>query len=180
MWMILDHQLKFDGGWMRQLNADDVHSGYVQGLNDPDVNSYLEVKRYTQTSKSVIDFVNSNRDSSNAVLFGVWQEGREFHSGTVRLHGIDTDHRIANIGVCLFDKATWGKKIGSKAIASATGLALDYLKIRWVEACVLEENLASQKAFIAAGYDWIYDIPGKYLREGKPTVVKVYAARMGA
>lgn len=165
---------------MRPLNLNDVHSGYVQGLNDPDVNRYLEVaKRSTQTLQSVIDFVKSNRDSSNGILWGVWQEGSKFHCGTVRLHGVDIHHRVANIGVCLFDKAAWGKHIGSKAIAAVTGWALDHLKLRWIEAGAYEENSASQKAFLAAGYDWIYDIPGKYLLEGKPTVVKIYAARMG-
>ncbi len=178
--MIPDTQLTFSGGYLRPLSPDDVHHGYVEGLNDPDVNRYLDgVKRSTQTTQSVVDFVKGNRDSSNCILWGIWQEGSEAHCGTVRLHGIDTYHGVALIGVCLFDKAAWGKRIGSKAIAVITRWAIDNLKLRWIEAGAFEENTSSQMAFLGAGYNWIYDIPGKYLLEGKPTVVKIYAARKG-
>lgn len=176
--MTPDNPLRFSGGWLRPLNLDDVHPGYVAGLNDPDVNRYLdEVKRSTQTLKSVSDFVRSNSDSPNCILWGIWLEGSKFHCGTVRLHGIDTHHGIALIGVCLFDKAVWGKRIGSKAISAVTKWALNRLKLRWIEAGAYDENLSSQKAFLAAGYDWICDIPGKHLFEGKPTVVKIFVAR---
>ena len=51
------------------------------------------------------------------------------------------------------------------------------VKIRWVEAGIYAENIASEKAFLSAGYKWIYDIPDKYLFEGSPTKVKIFAAR---
>lgn len=178
--MIPDTQLMFSGGHLRPLNPDDVHPEYVEGLNDPEVNRYLDVvKRSTQTMQSVIDFVKDNRDSPNSILWGIWQEGSGHHCGTVRLHGIDTHHGTALIGVCVFDKSSWGKRIGNKAIATVTGWALEHLKLRWIEAGVYEENIPSQKSFLAAGYEWIYDIPGKCLLEGKSTVVKIYAARKG-
>jgi ribosomal-protein-alanine N-acetyltransferase len=176
--MIPDTQLMFSGGHLRPLNPDDVHPEYVEELNDPEVNRYLDgVKRSTQTMQSIIDFVKGNYASSNSVLWGIWREGSNFHCGTVRLHGIDTNHGIALIGVCVFDKASWVKRIGNKAIAAVTEWALEYLKLRWIEAGAYKENIPSQKSFLAAGYEWIYDIPGKYLLEGKPTVVKIYAAR---
>ena len=176
--VMTDIQLSFTGGYLRPLNPNDVHAGYVEGLNDPDVNRYLDVvKRSTQTTQSVIDFVKGNSDSSNSILWGIWQEGSKYPCGTVRLHSIDTHHGVALIGVCLFDKAAWGKRIGNKAIAAVTGWALEHLKLRWIEAGVYEENIPSQKSFLAAGYEWIYDIPAKYLLEGKPTVVKIYVAR---
>ncbi len=43
----------------------------------------------------------------------------------------------------------------------------------------VERWIAPHVSFLAAGYEWIYDMPGKYLLEGKPTVVKIYAARKG-
>jgi|GEM_PF-536870 len=176
--VIPDARLEFSGGWLRPLKPDDVHPGYVEGLNDPDVNLYLDgVKRSTQTTRSVIDFVKGDSDSPSCILWGIWQAGSRHHCGTVRLHGIDTHHGVALIGVCVFEKGAWGKRIGSKAIAAVTGWVLEHLKLRWIEAGAYGENTSSQKAFLSAGYEWIYDIPGKYLLEGKPTVVKVYAAR---
>lgn len=173
-----DVVLEFEGGYLRPLKPEDVHPGYVSGLNDPDVNRYLDgVKHATQTEQSVIDFIQYNQQSANGLLFGIWQENIDRHCGTIRLHGIEHYHKTAHIGVCLFDKSAWGKRLGSKAVMAVTRWAFESLGLRWIEAGAYSENISSQKAFLAAGYEWIYDIPDKYILEGKPTRVKVYAAR---
>ena len=176
--MNLEVILEFEGGYLRPLKPEDVHLGYISGLNDPEVNRYLVgAKQTTQTEQSVGDFVKYNQHSSDGLLFGIWQTGDERHCGTVRLHGIEYYHRTAHIGACLFDKSAWGKQLGSKAIMAATRWAFDTLELRWVEAGAYAENIASQKAFLAAGYRWVYDVPDKYIFEGKPMEVKVLAAR---
>lgn len=170
--------LEFAGGFLRPLTTEDAHPGYVSGLNDPEVNRYLDgVKRFAQTDQSVTEFVRHNQLDNNAVLFGIWQSGAKLHCGTVRLHGIEHYHKTAHIGICLFDRTTWGKKLGSKAAEAVTRWAFDTLMLRWIEAGAYSENIASQKAFLAAGYEWIYDIPDKYILDEKPAVVKIYAAR---
>lgn len=173
-----DTVLSFLGGHLRVLKPDDVHPGYVSGLNDPEVNRYLDgVKRSEQTALSVIEFVRSNQESADSVLWGIWQTNADHHCGTIRLHGIEPFHKTAHIGVCLFEKSAWGKHLGSKAIDAVTHWALDSLDLRWVEAGAYAENIPSQKSFLSAGYEWVYDIPGKYVLEGKPADVKVFAAR---
>ena len=170
--------LELAGGYLRPLGLEDLHPGYVSGLNDPNVNRYLDgVNRITQTEKSVAEFVSQNLQSDNAVLFGIWLKGAKHHCGTVRLHGVENHHKTAHIGICLFDRSVWGQKLGSKAVGAVTRWAFDALKLRWVEAGAYSENIASQKTFLAAGYEWIYDIPDKYILEGRPSTVKVYAAR---
>lgn len=173
-----DVTLIFNGGYLRPLTAADVYEGYVSGLNDPAVNRYLDHVKYTrQTRQSVCDFIDANVASDDAVLWGIWQEGAPHPCGTVRLHGIEYRHGTAHIGICIFDKRVWGQRLGSKAIAKVTRWALDVLHLRWVEAGAYAANIASQKAFLVAGYEWVFDIPGKYVLEGEPTTVKVFAAR---
>lgn len=170
--------LNFEGGYLRPLKHEDIHAGYVSGLNDPEVNRYLDgVKHTKQTNQSVLDFVVANELSSSSVLLGIWQENADKHCGTVRLHGIEYHHGTAHIGACLFDKAAWGQNIGKKAIAAVTQWAINEMGLRWVEAGVYAENIVSQKAFLSAGYSWVFDIPEKYIFEGRPAIVKVYAAR---
>lgn len=176
--MTPDVTLPIEGGFVRPLHEADVHPGYVNGLNDPLVNRFLDaVKATPQTLESVRSFVAADASSPSSILWGVFAAGREPHVGTVRLHGIEHRHGIAHIGVCLFDRGVWGQGLGSRAIAAVTRWAIDSLKLRWVEAGAYEANAASRRAFESAGYDWVFDIPGKYLFEGQPTTVKVYAAR---
>jgi ribosomal-protein-alanine N-acetyltransferase len=176
--MNFETELLFEGGTLRVLIPEDVYAGYVSGLNDPEVNRYLEIaKRSPETLESVVDFVRSNLDCASGVLWGIWLDEASHHCGTVRVHGIESYNRTAHIGICLFDKSAWGKRIGTKAIATVTRWALQEHNLRWIEAGAYEQNIPSQKAFLAAGYDWVFDIPGKYLFEGKPANVKVFAAR---
>lgn len=173
-----DVVLRFEGGYLRPLKMADVHLAYVSGLNDPDVNRYLDgVKRAVQTTQSAIDFVTADEVSPSSVLWGIWQDSATTHCGTVRLQGIEYFHKTAHIGVCLFDKAAWGQRLGQKSISAVTQWAINDLGLRWVEAGAYAENVASQKAFLSAGYSWIFDIPGKYILEGVPAIVKVFAAR---
>lgn len=167
--------LPFAGGFLRALKASDVHAGYVSGLNDPDVNRYLQVRYTVQTFESVVDFVIRNETSDDSVLWGIWQQGASRHCGTVRLHGVDHRQGRAHIGVCVFERSAWGNRVGSGAISAVTLWTADVLNIRHVEAGIYADNLASQKAFLAAGYVWVGDLPGEFIFEGKPTTVKVFA-----
>lgn len=170
--------LKFALGYLRPLRVEDVHQGYFQGLNDIEVNRYLDgAKQFLQNHNTVTDFIQKNHNASDAVLFGIWEKNSSFHVGTVRLHGVDFFNKTAYIGICLFDRKVWGKGIGEKAIQAVTTWAFDSLGLRWVEAGCFSPNIASQKSFIRAGYEWIYDVPNKFLLDGRPETVKVYAAR---
>jgi len=170
--------LPITGGFLRPLSEKDVHQDYIDGLNDLDVNRYLNTVKYSkQTKESVISFVTINKLSLNSILWGIWSSQLIHHIGTVRLHNIDHDHRIAYIGVCIFDKSFWGKGFASQAISVVTRWAFDILKLRWVEATIYDENLYSQRVFLKAGYKWINDIHGKYLLEGIPVSVRVYVSQ---
>lgn len=176
--MNLEIILTFHNGYLRVLKPNDVTFDYVSGLNNPEINKYLDtVRQTTQTTQSVKEFISNNLQSVNSVMLGIWKKNNENICGTIRIHGIDTFHKIANIGVCIFEKSTWGHGLGSNAITTATKWAMDYLDLRWIEAGIHEDNIGSQKAFLNAGYEWITNIPGKYLFEGKPSVVKIYANR---
>ncbi len=169
--------LTFNGGYIRALKTGDVHADYVSGLNDQQVNRYLEVRHVVQTEESVINFVQHNQQAKNEVLFGIWRDEKNLHCGTLRLHGIEYTTGKAHIGVCIFDKNAWGYRLGSQAITLVTKWAIDHLNLQWIEAGIYRENIASQKAFLSAGYDWVSDVSGKYSLDGNPTVIKIYAKR---
>jgi RimJ/RimL family protein N-acetyltransferase len=177
--MIFDRLiLNFDGGCARPLRVEDVHPGYVAGLNDPVVNRYLvTVRECAQTTETVTEFVRKNLESDAAILFGVWESGAEGHCGTVRLHQIENHSRTACIGVCLFDKRVWGRGLAAAALRAVTGWAFEVLKLRWIEAGMYAENHASERAFRAAGYEWLHDVADKYLLDGEPAKVKLFVAR---
>lgn len=176
--MMSDLILNFDGGFLRALKPSDVHNEYIDGLNDPAVNFFLDsVKCKSQTYESVRNFVSQDCESTDSILWGIWLHNSKNHTGTVRLHSIDVRHKTACIGVCLFDRSSWGKGVGGKSIKSVTAWAIKVLGLRWVEAGIFTNNISSQKAFLSAGYEWVFDIPKKYIHDGRPVDVKIYVAK---
>ncbi len=176
--MNLEIKLTFDKGYLRVIKPDDVTNNYVIGLNDPEVNKYLDgTRRSIQTIQGVKEFIKNNLESQNSIMFGIWCLNAKNFCGTIRLSEINEFHRIANIGLCIFEKSSWGQGIGSKAIASITEWAMNDLNLRWIEAGIYGDNTSSQKAFLKAGYEWIADISGKYILNSNPAIVKIYAKR---
>ena len=168
--------LSFAGGYLRILEVNDVHDEYVNGLNNLEINFFLDaVKGFIQTKESVKKYVSLNADSENSLLFGIWINEIKEHIGTIRVHSIDFRHRIDSIGVCIFNKRAQGRGVGAKAIQIATQWVFENFDLRWIEAGIYAANYVSQKAFERAGYEWIVDFPGKYLHEGHPADIKIYA-----
>jgi hypothetical protein len=46
-------QLRFEGGLLRVLTPADIHPMYISGLNDPQVNRYLDVVKKNSTNSGV-------------------------------------------------------------------------------------------------------------------------------
>jgi RimJ/RimL family protein N-acetyltransferase len=174
-------ELELPTGRMRILRPSDVHDGYVCGLNDPAVNRFLTaVKETEQTHESVRAFVQAQYQATDAMLFGIWEEGRDLHCGTVRLHKVDEACRTAEIGICVFDRSAWGKKVGTCAIAAVTRWAQSQLGVDLIKAGVYESNRSSRRAFEAAGYHWQRDVAGEYVLDNAPVVVSIYTSALAA
>lgn len=170
--------LRFPFGTLRPLLAADIHPGYVAGLNDPEVNRFLvNVRNARQTTASVLEFVEQNLLAPDAILFGIWCRGDTLHCGTVRLHNLGLQQDQARIGICVFDRRRWGKGMGTSALKTVSEWACGTLGVSAIEAGVYAENMASQKIFVAAGYEWRKDVADTYERDGRPTTVRFYRFR---
>lgn len=66
--------------------------------------------------------------------------------------------------------------LASNALVTVTLWAQKNLSLRWIEAGIYAENAASNKTFLATGYEWMYDIPNQYLYDRVPVTVRIYAA----
>ena len=57
---------------LRQLTVDDVTQNYVDWMNDPVVNEYLESRSVTHSMETVIEFVSNMHKSREDILFGIF------------------------------------------------------------------------------------------------------------
>lgn len=138
--------------YLRRLTEEDATQEYVDWMNDPEVNQYLESRFTTQTIESIRAFISSVTNDRN-YQFGIFLKDTDKHIGNIKIGGINPHHNYADIGFLVGDKDYWGKGIATEAIGVATAFAFKKLKLHRLWGGVYAPNIGSLKAFLKNGYE---------------------------
>lgn len=134
------------------LEPDHVTADYVQWLNDPAVNQFLESRFVTHDIGSTRDFVAGVLRDPSALMWGIrWREA-DVHVGNIKLGPIDRRHRTGEIGLMIGARESWGKGLGATAIALVAEIASRQLGLRKLTAGCYGSNIGSARAFEKAGF----------------------------
>jgi ribosomal-protein-alanine N-acetyltransferase len=137
---------------LRLLRPDEVTDAYVDWLNDPEINRYLESRFQPQDRASVTAFVAAMLASDRNLLLAITDPANGRHVGNIKLGPIDRPHGLADIGIIIGDRAAWGRGLGTAAIECVVAIARDELGLRKLTAGCYASNRASARAFEKAGF----------------------------
>jgi len=144
--------LKSDTLILKELEPDNVTNKYVNWLNDPEVNQYLESRFVQQNKHTVKMFVKNCKNSKVDFIFGIFLLDGVTHIGNIKLGPVSVYHKHASIGIMIGDKEYWGKGFESQAISMITQFGFNQLKLEKLCAGCYESNIGSKKAFEKSGY----------------------------
>ena len=144
--------LKGEKIFLRRLTEDDATQEYVDWMNDPEINQYLESRFYTQTIESTKDFIRSVTNDNN-YQFGIFDNESGKHIGNIKLGSINHIHKYGDIGFLIGDKSFWGKGIATEAIRLVTDFAFNNLGLHKVWGGAYAPNIGSKKAFLKNGFE---------------------------
>jgi ribosomal-protein-alanine N-acetyltransferase len=148
------------------LNLHDVNLEYVNWLNDPEVNQYLEVRHTVVTLHSQKQFVRILQESDHSFILGIYLE-ESILIGTIKAGPINGFHQTAEIGLMIGAKQYWGNGFGTEAIAGVCDYFSKQPLIRKLNAGVQAPNTGSAKAFLKNDFLLEGKRMGQYLnREG--------------
>lgn len=138
--------------FFRPLGLDDVTEKYVNWLNDPEVNRYLEIRFARHTLESCSTFVEETNADPKSHFFGIFEKSTNLHIGNIKVGFINSHYSSGQLSLFLGDKAYWGKGFATEAILAVTNWAFKELALARIEAGCCDENTASLRAFLKAGY----------------------------
>lgn len=138
--------------YLRYLNENDATQRYAEWLNDPEVNKYLETRHSVQTIESCKSFIKQCNEDNKSHLLGVFLKETEQHIGNVKIGFINDLYKRGQISLFLGEKSCWGNGYSSELIKAVTEYGFNILGLRRIEAGCYEENLASLRVFLKAGY----------------------------
>jgi len=138
--------------YLREVRLSDVNEDYYHWMNDPGITRYLESRFFPNDIDSLKEYVNQrHKDRSNVFLAIVLRQG-ERHIGNIKLGPIDWIHKLADVGVLIGDKGSWGKGYATEAIGLVIQLAFHGLNLHKLTAGYYVDNKGSEKAFSNNGF----------------------------
>lgn len=137
---------------LRSLRDCDVSQTYVEWLNDPEVNHYLETRYSTQTMDSCREFVRRCNSDESEHLFGMFLKDNGRHIGNVKLGLINRLHCRGQISLFIGEKTLWGKGLAHEVVQAVTKYGFECVGLDRLEAGCYEENLSSLRVFLSVGY----------------------------
>ena len=142
-----------DGVSLFLLTPDLVGDAYVEWLNDPVVNRYLERRFAAHTLDSTREFVRAMYESSDNLLLGIRSAETGGHVGNIKIGPLNRQHGTGEIGILVGERRAWRKGIATAAIRIMCDIARDSLALRKVTAGCYASNVGSQRAFEKAGFE---------------------------
>lgn len=150
--MITKEVLNVGGVTLRQIELDDCTTTYVDWLNDPEVNQYLETRWSEQSLESIRGFVESQRNNNHSILFAIILCYNSKHIGNIKIGPINNYHKHADISYFIGDKSMWNKGIATAAIKLTTGFGFEHLDLHRIEAGAYSASIGSWKALEKNGF----------------------------
>lgn len=138
--------------YLKELQQADVTEEYVQWLNDPNINQFLESRHQIQTIQSCQSFISNLLSQGDSCFWGVYCKQNDKHIGNIKLDPINGLYHRGTIGLLIGNKNYWGKGIATEAIQLVSNFAFQELALHKLDAGCYASNKGSEKAFIKAGF----------------------------
>lgn len=137
---------------LRQIELEDCTETYVNWLNDPEVNQYLETRWEKQNLEMIRSFVDNQRKNDHSILFAIISKKCDEHIGNIKIGPINKYHNHADISYFIGNKAYWNKGIITEAIGLVCKFGFLTIGLNKIEAGVYETAIGSWMALEKNGF----------------------------
>ena len=153
--------------YLRNIEISDCNENYLNWLNDPQINQFLETRHSHQSIELIKEFVTSQINSENSYLFAIIEKKTGRHIGNIKLGPINYFHLFAEVSYFIGEKIYWGKGFATEAIGLVTKFGFDKEGLFKCIAGIYESNEASKRALEKAGYRFEGSIKKKLINCSK-------------
>ncbi len=133
------------------------HPNYMQWLHDVEVVKYIGREEYLMPIRHEVvrEYVNGLWNDPTCAFFAVYRTDQNCFVGTAKISfggepGLRV--RIADMGIMIGDKASWGQGLASDVISTMAAYAFDVLGARKLSAGAVDGNTAVIRAFLKSGF----------------------------
>ena len=147
---IIRKSLKGKNIILHPLGISDCTDEYVEWLNDPEINRYLETRWEEQTRYTIEIFLEEMEKSENSVLFGIFLDGK--HVGNIKIGPVNWHHLYADVSYFIGDRSVWGQGLATEAVLLVSRFGFEQLGLNKCKAGSYSGNTGSMRVLEKVGY----------------------------
>ncbi|BBN81088.1 hypothetical protein PA25_10730 [Pseudoalteromonas sp. A25] len=138
---------------LREIQVLDITDEYVNWLNNPNINRYLEVRFTPQTKRTVTEYIESKlKQVKTSMHFGVFDKNGSRLVGTVTLGTIDMHHKAADISFVIGHPEAQGVGYATEAVHGVTHFSFTQGDIVKLYAGYYDGHVGSSRVLAKNGY----------------------------
>jgi len=126
--------------YLKPISENDISDTYINWLNDPESNKYLEVRHKIQTEFSTINYINNLREIEGCDLFGIYKNESEILVGTLGITNYDKNNKRIEYGLLIGDKMSRQMGIGGLATIMFYEYIFTYTDMQKIHNPVVDAN----------------------------------------
>lgn len=123
---------------LEPLSLSHLTEEYVNWLNDPEVNSYLD-SGGDYTFKKLKDFLK-DVEKKNILFWAIHLNHNHKHIGNIKIDPVNFKHGLCEYGILLGDKNEWRKGFAKEASLMVIDYCFNSLNLRKMTLGVVEDN----------------------------------------
>lgn len=159
---------------LKPFEEQHISNEYIEWLNSPDINRFLEVRFTEWDREACINYVRNAHLIPSKYLFGIYSSNGCEHIGNASIYDINNNHGTFNFGLLIGSKRYWGKGFGVQSTIGLLTLAFDYLFLRKFSGGCYANQLASRMILKSIGAKLEARIPDRFLFEGSCVDYVIY------
>jgi RimJ/RimL family protein N-acetyltransferase len=138
--------------FLRPITLEDCTERYVEWLENPEINQYLETRWEKQTKETITEFVSNIINSQDNYMFSIIESQSKIHIGNIKLGPVNPYHSYAAISYFIGEQSMWGKGYATEAVKLITEFGFRRLGLYRIDAGVYKSLTASKRVLEKAGY----------------------------
>lgn len=134
----------------KRVNKEHISIDYVNWINDPEVNKYLETRGgYTL---ELLNIYIENQYEKEAYFWAIHLKDTKKHIGNIKIDPIDIETKSGEYGILIGDKESWGKGYAKEATNTILNFCFSELKLSKVTLGVIENNMSAVELYKKIGF----------------------------
>jgi [ribosomal protein S5]-alanine N-acetyltransferase len=168
-------KLQYKNYYLKKFTIADISDSYINWLNDPEVNKFLEAKYQTWNYENTRVYIESFQNTKAKFLFGIYTLEGDKYIGNGSISTVNYNTEVFEFALFVGDQSYWGKGVALEVSLLLLKFGFDELKLRKVFGGAYSNQIASRFTLKKIGLVQEAKLREKYIFEGKPIDHVIYS-----